>query len=232
MSPVIAAAVVRAAAARPWGRAGHVGALAITGVAVLLAELFLTDLDHGTHLLVGLLLVAGSAVLFGPGPAMSGLTLGAGASMAIGGALVEGFLDSPHTYIQVALYLIAGGAIIGLASRALRGRTGAGPGIAAPVERAPASLCEPLTERETEILRLAASGIAVDEIAARLYVSPNTVKTHLTHVYAKLGVRGRPDAIRAALHFGCLTPADICPHRFPPEPADSPLPVTRSHLGR
>ena len=90
----------------------------------------------------------------------------------------------------------------------------------------PTAMVEALTDRELEILRLAASGIAVEEISARLFVSPNTVKTHLTHVYAKLGVRGRPDAIRAALHYGCLTPADICPHRYPPEAAESPLSVS------
>lgn len=229
MSPVIAAAVVRAAAARPWGRAGHVGALAITGVAVLLAELFLTDLDHGTHLLVGLLLVAGSALLFGPGPAASGLALGGGASLAIGGALVEGLLASPHAYVQVALYLIAGGAVILLAAPAFRARVGPPASHERHAVQSSTCLDEALTPREVEILRLAASGIPVDEIAARLFVSPNTVKTHLTHVYAKLGVRGRPDAIRAALHFGCLDPADICPHRFPPEQSDSPVPATRHH---
>ena len=73
-------------------------------------------------------------------------------------------------------------------------------------------LLEPLTARELEVLHLAATGISVDEIARRLYVSPNTVKTHLTHIYGKLGVRGRSEAIRAALHCGCLSPEDICPH--------------------
>ena len=237
MSPVIATAVDRMASARSWGRAGHVGALTVVGLTALLAELFLTEFDHGTHLLVGLLLVAGSALLFGPGPAISGLALGAGASLAIGGALVEGLLDSPHAYVQVALYLIAGGAIIGLASFGFRSRPGAAPCVVARAARAPSSLAEPLTEREVEILRLAASGISVDEIATRLFVSPNTVKTHLTHLYAKLGVRGRPDAIRAALHFGCLSPADICPHRYPPdqpdpEQSDSPVPVIRHHPRR
>ena len=78
----------------------------------------------------------------------------------------------------------------------------------------PPALVEPLTDRELEVLRLAATGIAVKAIGAQLYLSPNTVKTHLTHAYAKLGVRGRSDAIRAGLHHGLLAPADICPHRY------------------
>jgi DNA-binding CsgD family transcriptional regulator len=216
MGSVIAASFERIATTQPGGRVGHLSALLLVGAAIVIAEVYLDGLDHGTHLLVGLLLVAGSALFFGPGPAASGLALGACASLAVGGALVEGILASPHTYIQVALYIMAGIAVIALATMAVRTRTRT----ATRTRDADASmtaLVEPLTVRETEILRLAASGISVDEIAAQLFVSPNTVKSHLTHVYGKLGVRGRPDAIRAGLHFGCLTPADICPHRFPPE---------------
>ncbi len=47
----------------------------------------------------------------------------------------------------------------------------------------------------------------------RLFVSPNTVKTHLTHIYGKLGVRGRSEAIRAAPALRLPdAPNDICPH--------------------
>lgn len=86
---------------------------------------------------------------------------------------------------------------------------------AAPRMVGPADgLVEVLTAREAEVLRMAATGVSVDVIASRLGVSPNTVKTHLTHLYAKLGVRGRTDAVRAALHAGWLAPGDICPHHF------------------
>jgi DNA-binding CsgD family transcriptional regulator len=49
----------------------------------------------------------------------------------------------------------------------------------------------PLTARELEIARLASEGLTRKEIAARLFISENSIKTHLGHVYAKLGVRNR-----------------------------------------
>jgi DNA-binding CsgD family transcriptional regulator len=57
-----------------------------------------------------------------------------------------------------------------------------------------------LTRREAEVLHLVARGLTNEEIAKRLYVSPLTVKKHLEHVYRKLGVHGRAQAVaRAAL---------------------------------
>jgi LuxR family transcriptional regulator, maltose regulon positive regulatory protein len=53
----------------------------------------------------------------------------------------------------------------------------------------------PLTAREAAVLDLLPSLMSLDEIAARLAVSTNTVKTHLTAIYAKLGVRTRRDAV-------------------------------------
>jgi LuxR family maltose regulon positive regulatory protein len=59
-------------------------------------------------------------------------------------------------------------------------------------------LVEPLSERELVVLRYLPSRLSNAEIAAQLYVSLNTLKTHLRHVYRKLGVRGRGEAIVAA----------------------------------
>ena len=59
---------------------------------------------------------------------------------------------------------------------------------------------EPLTERETEILRLLQSSLSLSEIASELFISPNTVKTHAKAVYRKLGVSSRDDAVRIGRH--------------------------------
>jgi DNA-binding CsgD family transcriptional regulator len=57
----------------------------------------------------------------------------------------------------------------------------------------------PLSTREVEILTLAGQGLAVREIAAELTISPATVKTHLEHIYKKLGVRDRVAAVAHGL---------------------------------
>ncbi len=61
---------------------------------------------------------------------------------------------------------------------------------------------EPLSGREFEVASLLASGLRNDEIAARLFVSRNTVKTHLAHIYSKLGVRSRTEAVARCLELG------------------------------
>ncbi|WP_305786805.1 response regulator [Symbioplanes lichenis] len=62
--------------------------------------------------------------------------------------------------------------------------------------RAPAASA--LSQRELEVLRLIAQGCSNREAARRLFISEATVKTHLLHAYAKLGVRDRAAAVAAA----------------------------------
>ena len=57
---------------------------------------------------------------------------------------------------------------------------------------------EGLSQRELEVLRLVANGVPTREVAARLFVSEATVKTHLLHIYDKLGVRDRAAAVGEA----------------------------------
>ena len=63
--------------------------------------------------------------------------------------------------------------------------------------RAPAP-AEPLTSREQEILTLLAAGLSNSEIAAQLFISPETVKKHAANIYGKLGVRRRTEAVARA----------------------------------
>ena len=61
-----------------------------------------------------------------------------------------------------------------------------------------------LSERELEVLAELAAGYANKEIAARLHVSPNTVKTHLARVFEKLEASRRTEAIRKARELGLV----------------------------
>jgi LuxR family maltose regulon positive regulatory protein len=65
-------------------------------------------------------------------------------------------------------------------------------------------LIEPLSDREIEVLRLAAAGLSNREIAEQLYISINTVKAHTKSVYRKLDVHNRTQAINRAQELGLL----------------------------
>jgi LuxR family maltose regulon positive regulatory protein len=69
-----------------------------------------------------------------------------------------------------------------------------------PVEK----LVEPLSEREIEVLGLIAQGLSNHSIAARLYLSLNTVKVHTRNIYGKLGVNNRTQAVAQARALGIL----------------------------
>jgi DNA-binding NarL/FixJ family response regulator len=73
-------------------------------------------------------------------------------------------------------------------------------------ERAPPALSV-LTDREREILTLLANGLSNAELGARLYLSEPTIKTHLSSIFRKLGVRDRVQAVIAAYDAGLVEPA-------------------------
>ncbi|MGQ9474947.1 MAG: response regulator [Actinomycetota bacterium] len=62
-----------------------------------------------------------------------------------------------------------------------------------------------LSERELEILQLLGDGLSNKEIAEKLFISIQTVKTHITHIFEKLGVKDRTEAVATALRRGLIS---------------------------
>jgi DNA-binding NarL/FixJ family response regulator len=89
---------------------------------------------------------------------------------------------------------------------AARGEAVLSPPVATRVLRAARSDEPSLSAREIEILELVARGTTNREAAERLFISEATVKTHLIHIYAKLGVPDRASAVAAAYDRGLLQP--------------------------
>lgn len=75
-----------------------------------------------------------------------------------------------------------------------------------PAEAPPS---EPISEREMEVLKLAAKGISNKDIADQLFLSPRTVQAHLGNIFNKLGVASRTEAILHGLRKGWLTLEDL-----------------------
>ena len=88
-------------------------------------------------------------------------------------------------------------------SRVLRPRRGAAFGSSPPARP---NLLRELTPRETEVLRLVAEGLSNGEIAGRLLVSEETVKTHVSRILTKLGLRDRTQAVVVAYESGLVVP--------------------------
>lgn len=95
---------------------------------------------------------------------------------------------------------------IGAAIRAAARGGYADPGspVTGPLlQRTPRS-ARPLTQRETEVLRLVGAGLGNREVAERLYLSLSSVKSHLSHTYGRLGVSGRDAAVAEARRQGLI----------------------------
>jgi LuxR family transcriptional regulator, maltose regulon positive regulatory protein len=68
-------------------------------------------------------------------------------------------------------------------------------------------LIEPLSRAETRVLRYLPTKLSAPEIADEMYLSVNTVKTHMRHLYDKLGAHRRHEAVEQARALGLLAPS-------------------------
>jgi LuxR family maltose regulon positive regulatory protein len=87
----------------------------------------------------------------------------------------------------------------------------AGTPLAGDGEVAPAA--HELSDAELRVVRYLPSNLTVPEIAGELFVTANTVRTHLRHIYAKLDVHSRREAVARAREFGLLSPSMRLPRR-------------------
>jgi LuxR family maltose regulon positive regulatory protein len=100
-----------------------------------------------------------------------------------------------------------------MASRHERGVPGASP----------PRLIDPLSQSEVRVLRYLPTHLSRQEIANELHVSANTVKTHMRHLYAKLGTHRRAEAVKRARVLGLLAPSPRTPYESQRDP--QPVPV-------
>ena len=82
-------------------------------------------------------------------------------------------------------------------------------GASAKARGTEAPLRDELSAAELRVVRFLPSNLKVPEIAAELFVSPNTVRTHLRHIYSKLDVHSRTEAVERARELGLLAPSRI-----------------------
>jgi LuxR family maltose regulon positive regulatory protein len=77
-------------------------------------------------------------------------------------------------------------------------------GLMDPVARGSAAVVEPLTEREQEVLRYLPTHLTLRQIGMAMYLSTNTVKTHVKAIYRKIGAFSRHDAVTIARTDGLI----------------------------
>lgn len=122
---------------------------------------------------------------------------------AMDGVRVAGAAADIHRAIEAAatghamLDSRAAARLVHAASRDARGQDAQG-----------GPLPDGLTEREAQVLALIAQGLSNTEIAATLYVTRSTVKTHINQIFAKTGSRDRPQAIVYAHQHGITAPPE------------------------
>ncbi len=111
------------------------------------------------------------------------------------GAGASGFLDkaSPfEEFVDAVRRVARGGTVVGSRFLPALTRRATSPDVGA------------LSRRELEVLQLLAEGLSTADVAERLILSVNTVRNHVTHVLAKLGVRSRLEAVNVGVRRGLI----------------------------
>jgi DNA-binding NarL/FixJ family response regulator len=121
----------------------------------------------------------------------------------------SGFLlkDSPTSEVVAAVRAVAAGDAVLSAAVTRQLLDQVARRLPAPVARRP-DQPDLLTEREHEVLRMLANGLSNAEIAEALVVSEATVKSHVSHILGKLGLRDRVQAVIYAYETRLISPAD------------------------
>jgi len=167
--------------------------------------------SHQVWQIVALLLEASARDALGDQEA-AGRALECGLDLAEPDGLLFPFLlhPVPELLERHARQRTAHPALIRKIISALGGRTPAGPAVpavpAVPAAGPPEHLPEPLSQAEARVLRFLQTSLSAPEIARELYVSVNTVRTHMRHLYDKLGAHRRLEAIDRARTLGLLAP--------------------------
>ena len=127
--------------------------------------------------------------------------------------LVAAALDLAEPDLLVTAFVESGDVVLALVEELAAARGGLAEAILARRQRlepepshANEGLADPLTDRELEILAYLPDHSTIGELAMRCYVSVNTLKTHMAHIYRKLGVSGRSAAIARARELGLIPP--------------------------
>jgi DNA-binding CsgD family transcriptional regulator len=216
----------RAALSMPGPARYGVAVLAV-GIAWLLRTFLLTEaIDRSPFLAFGLAVLAAAVVGgFGPGLLATGLSCAIAVFFYLPPELALAVHD-PFDGVQLGFFAAEGlvaataGGLIRSAARDKPPRETVDR-LAHLLERAEMArveregerpvgagtsdgLVEPLTERELEVARLLVLGYSNTEIAAALFLSVNTVKTHLKNLYGKLGARTRTEAVARCLELQVL----------------------------
>lgn len=101
----------------------------------------------------------------------------------------------PQTFYRLLLQVASGHAVLSPEVTAK---------VFEPLRRPASPAITPLSKRELQVLRAMAEGQTTAEIARRLFLSENTVKTHVRHILDKLGVKNRAEAVARAVEWGWL----------------------------